>query len=451
MIVFNSNSRIRAKGVPIGSRPKAKYVGGGTRFGPPMEDAIKVMDEVSDGVPILIFMSDGCAGDTQKSFPAAQKMREAFDSQGLQTHFVGFGIGVNEQELRGLATNSAGLHHPARDGGQLLRIFSDIAVTTSCHITDKQVFALMLSSQNFEGHAPSKASISVRECAYSFDDLQAGHAPQDVWKQHERGSAFLMSDVAEVMKSNGTCIHGMMYKSSGSGWMYRNSVDESLKAESTMAFQATRVCGQIFKSVFGELSLKSTFDPEKTAALRMCQLQRAFRKHDSVQTVVTGVPYASRDKQLAVRDPPMAGSLIQDFNTLYEVGKTLSKRFINPSQLMLNARPGDLVVRVASNGAVPVVPPGVRYAQIDVRGEAVKHLDEIPAQSLVLPGGAEACLKLLRNCLLKEGVGLLDHVSSFLPPNKPPRGKSEPRDAGNPIASTTTVVAEAEAEEAEED
>eukprot|EP00971_Amphidinium_carterae_P070043 1386040-Amphidinium_carterae.1 len=98
--------------------------------------------------------------------------------------------------------------------------------------------------------------------------------------------------------------------------MYRNSVDESLKAESRMAYQATRVCGQIFRSIFGELSLKSTFDPEKTAALRVCrspsprnlnpptthealsggaifgpkvcQFNHAFAKHGKVEAVVTG-------------------------------------------------------------------------------------------------------------------------------------------------------------------
>merc|ERR1740121_2532800 len=239
-----------------------------------MKAAIDVMDSVSGGVPILIFMSDGCAGDIKDSFPAATLMRETFDAQGLQTHFVGFGNGVNETELRGLAQHSVGLHHPAKDGGQLLSVFSDIAVTTSSKISDKKVFALMLSSQNFEGHAPSKASISLRDCNYDFKEIKAGHKPEEVYQQHGKEGALLVSDVAEVMKSHGTCIHGMMYKSSASGWIYRNSTDESLKAESTMAYQATRVCGEIFKSVFGELSLKSTFDPERTAVVRMCQLQR---------------------------------------------------------------------------------------------------------------------------------------------------------------------------------
>merc|ERR1739848_918613 len=104
------------------------------------------MSEVADGTPILVFMSDGCAGDTTKSFPAAKRMRDMFDDQGLQTHFVGFGQGVNEEELRSLARESAGLHHAAKEGGQLLSIFSDIAVTTSAAVSDKKVFALMLSS-----------------------------------------------------------------------------------------------------------------------------------------------------------------------------------------------------------------------------------------------------------------------------------------------------------------
>eukprot|EP00971_Amphidinium_carterae_P030834 606581-Amphidinium_carterae.1 len=34
---------------------------------------------------------------------------------------------------------TAGLHHPARDGGQLLSIFTDIAVSTNLNITDKKV------------------------------------------------------------------------------------------------------------------------------------------------------------------------------------------------------------------------------------------------------------------------------------------------------------------------
>merc|ERR1719362_1759765 len=324
IIVFNNKSRIEAQGVPLKSRPNPKFVSGGTSFGPPLEDAMKVMSEVADGTPILVFMSDGCAGDTQKSFPAAKRMRDMFDDQGLQTHFVGFGHGVNEEELRGMARESAGLHHPARDGGQLLSIFSDIAVTTSAAVTDKKVFALMLSSQNFEGQAPSKASISLRECDYSFDDLKAGYEPETLWKTQKRGSTLLMSNVSEIMQSHGTCIHGMMYKSSSSGWIYRNSVDESLQAESKMAYQATRVCGQIFKSVFGELSLKSTFDPEKTAAMRMCQLRHAFRKHSNLQIVLTGVPYASRDKQPVAEEIALSGRIIEDFTTIYEKGRMMS-------------------------------------------------------------------------------------------------------------------------------
>merc|ERR1719461_296022 len=127
----------------------------------------------------------------------------------------------------------------------------------------------------------------------------------------------------------------------------------------------------------------------------------------------------------------------------------MSKRFVDPSALMMNAKPGDLVIRVASNAAVPSVPTGVQYAQIDVRGEAVKHLEQIPARSIVLPGGAEACIKLLRNCLLKEGAGLLDHVASFLPPNKPARGKDEPRQSPN-SSNTASVQVATEPEEGEQ-
>merc|ERR1712014_110630 len=128
------------------------------------------------------------------------------------------------------------------------------------------------------------------------------------------------------------------------------------------------------------------------------------------------------------------GDVIEDFNTLSETAKTFSKRHVNPSQLIAAAElaPGDLVIRVASNAAVPALPAGVRYAQIDVRGEAIKHLDEIPMDSIVLPGAAEACLKLLKNCLAKEGANLLDHVNSFLPPNKPHRRSDAPRSSSTP-------------------
>merc|ERR1712113_75706 len=172
--------------------------------------------------------------------------------------------------------------------------------------------------------------------------------------------------------------------------------------------------------------------------MRICQLRHAFRKHNSLQTVITGVPYSSHDKKPAAKEVSLSGSIIQDFTSLYETSRTMSTRFVDPSTLMMNARSGDLVIRVASNAAVPAVPSGVHYAQIDVRGEAVNHLDQIPARSIVLPGGAEACIKLLRNCLLKDGAGLLDHVTSFLPPNKPPRGKDEPRQT--PKSSTSALV-----------
>jgi len=95
-----------------------------------MTDAIRVMQE-GDGIPVLIFMSDGCAGDTQGSFPLADQMRTAFQARGLQTHFVGFGNNVNVQELRGLAERSGGEYHAAKDGDALSDIFSDIAVTTA--------------------------------------------------------------------------------------------------------------------------------------------------------------------------------------------------------------------------------------------------------------------------------------------------------------------------------
>mmetsp|Transcript_46309 Transcript_46309/g.107760 ORF Transcript_46309/g.107760 Transcript_46309/m.107760 type:complete len:1137 (-) Transcript_46309:94-3504(-) len=415
IIVFNTSARTQVRAEPLSSKPMPKYGGGGTKFAPALQEALKVLEEVSEGVGILIFMSDGCAGDLALSLPLARQMRETYD--GLQTHFVGFGRGVNESELRSLAQETAGLHHPARDGGQLLSIFTDIAVSTNLNITDKKVFALMLSSQNFNGKPPTKASICVRECPYGFEELHAGHDPDTI----KRGSALILSDVTELMAANGTCVHGMLYRSSGSGWMYRNSVDESLKAESRMAYQATRVCGQIFRSIFGELSLKSTFDPEKTAALRVCQFNHAFAKHGKVEAVVTGVPYTS--VQPALRNLAMSGNLIEDFKSVYDAGRELSKRSASPSQIvdMLSLKAGDLVVRIASNAAVPATPAGVRYAQVDMRGDAAEHLHEIPASALLVPGGAEACLKVLRNCLRKDGAGLLDHVASFLPPNKPPR------------------------------
>eukprot|EP00971_Amphidinium_carterae_P264202 5241229-Amphidinium_carterae.1 len=91
----------------------------------------------------------------------------------------------------------------------------------------------------------------------------------------------------------------------------------------------------------------------------------------------------------------MSGNLIEDFKSVYDAGRELSKRSASPSQIvdMLSLKAGDLVVRIASNAAVPATPAGVRYAQahgLEARREQFMDLSTMLTQAYDL-GNAKCC------------------------------------------------------------
>jgi uncharacterized protein YegL len=123
-IMFNSSARVTVDCQPITAvKLELTYAGGGTCFGPALREALRQMQK-SRCSPILIFMSDGGAGDGDAEMSA---IRAAYGASGLQVHTISFGSGADQAKLRSLATLGGGSFHAALSGADLIATFKALA------------------------------------------------------------------------------------------------------------------------------------------------------------------------------------------------------------------------------------------------------------------------------------------------------------------------------------
>jgi uncharacterized protein YegL len=123
-VMFNSSARVTVDCQPIAAvKLELSYGGGGTCFGPALRAALGQMQK-SPCSPILIFMSDGGAGDGDAEMSA---IHSAFGASGVQVHTISFGSGADQAKLRRLAALGGGSFHAALSGADLIATFKALA------------------------------------------------------------------------------------------------------------------------------------------------------------------------------------------------------------------------------------------------------------------------------------------------------------------------------------
>jgi len=138
VITFNRSARLQIDAQPISTVAQSiSYSGGGTAFAPPLNQALKCMNETKSGTtPLLVFMSDGCCCDENPAINTCQSISNAH-RENLQVHCVGFGSSCASHTLSRMATVMGGDYHSAADANSLNEVFTHIAA--ECNVADQLV------------------------------------------------------------------------------------------------------------------------------------------------------------------------------------------------------------------------------------------------------------------------------------------------------------------------
>lgn len=132
VVTFASSARTHFTHAPVSEPTRdIEQVSGGTRFLPAMDKAKAVLDMplAGDYKPIVIFMSDGCAGDSAAAAAVVEELNTKLG--GLTFHSVAFGS-ASKDNLETLKNKASDGHfHAAGDGAALAKTFQDIAMEST--------------------------------------------------------------------------------------------------------------------------------------------------------------------------------------------------------------------------------------------------------------------------------------------------------------------------------
>ena len=133
VVQFGSNAQTTVRQQTLSTTPSnLAYHGGGTAFYPAAVEACKLAKETPPShTPVIIFMSDGQAGDASHaacSFSAFNDDLYRATKNHLELHVIAFGSGTDQAQLNEIArVSKSGKVHSSSDCAELESIFVDIA------------------------------------------------------------------------------------------------------------------------------------------------------------------------------------------------------------------------------------------------------------------------------------------------------------------------------------
>eukprot|EP00746_Dinoflagellata_sp_MGD_P166149 gnl/MRDRNA2_/MRDRNA2_95857_c0_seq1.p1 gnl/MRDRNA2_/MRDRNA2_95857_c0~~gnl/MRDRNA2_/MRDRNA2_95857_c0_seq1.p1 ORF type:complete len:591 (-),score=141.61 gnl/MRDRNA2_/MRDRNA2_95857_c0_seq1:66-1838(-) len=322
---------------------------------------------------------------------------------------------------------------------------------------DEQVFALMITSQLYSGCKPTAVSVSLTENhTGGAKSLAGNHEPID-----DKGKMILAQDISEPLKKGGTCVYACIYRDTADpdSWIFRNTLDLSLDAESRVASQIEAVTGKIFKQMFQSQALLSSIDSNRLNYVRICQLHQAatakpkgkgkgqnkdqtsesMKECAPVKVCISGVRKRQRDPE--VQDIELTGNYTADLEVVRKAKKLFSAKSVAVDEGMKlvlkhagceGSTVPSAMVRVSNNSLVPqsaleeararCPTKPFQYGNLDAQGHIFQVFEELPElkNTLFLPAQVESCVTLLRNILFQADLGgssrdvFLRYVDEFL-------------------------------------
>jgi uncharacterized protein YegL len=124
IVQFDGGARVTCQLQNISNAPaNLDFKGGGTCFSPAALSACDLARKTpSSHMPVIIFMSDGCAGDSQAAANTFGTLND------VELHVIGFGGGTDTSQLQQIARASVnGKVHTASDIDSLSKVFVQIA------------------------------------------------------------------------------------------------------------------------------------------------------------------------------------------------------------------------------------------------------------------------------------------------------------------------------------
>eukprot|EP01006_Ploeotia_vitrea_P051696 TRINITY_DN67589_c4_g1_i2.p1 TRINITY_DN67589_c4_g1~~TRINITY_DN67589_c4_g1_i2.p1 ORF type:complete len:922 (-),score=126.39 TRINITY_DN67589_c4_g1_i2:89-2854(-) len=292
---------------------------------------------------------------------------------------------------------------------------------------EDNVFAMLVTAQNYSGTKPKSAAVTLRECHCSDDEFKGLHGGHNPDSHDCKAKILLGCDLTAQLNTGergGTAIYGVLYRS-GQDWLFRNILDQSLEGESRMAHEIEKTVGSMFKKLFAEGALASTVDPNRVGFLRLCQLYQALKKNDKLKIVMSGIP-REKDADTLI-EVPLTGNYMEDVELCRSLKKKFTDKAVPPGETLQKIRdtvgsPLGCVVRVANNAHYPADTvealrkenKDMQYACIDMKGHIFEVFHSLPLVpgTVFLPGANESCLAILRNALIGGG-DIVSHVDSF--------------------------------------
>ena len=133
VVQFDHSSRVTIRETPIRHAPKTlHYHGGGTCFHPASQSACEVArGTTSSHVPVVVFMSDGCAGDAASAaslFSSLNTEIKGSTGSDLELHVIAFRSGADMSQLGQIVRASpSGKLRTSTDTSDLSKVFEEIA------------------------------------------------------------------------------------------------------------------------------------------------------------------------------------------------------------------------------------------------------------------------------------------------------------------------------------
>ena len=133
VVQFSSQSRITIQQQKIQEAPKSLHFhNGGTQFSPAAQNACALARGTpSTHVPVIVFMSDGCADDASQAasyFSSLNNYIKGRTGSDLELHVIAFGLNASQAQLSQIAAASPiGKVRASTDTADLSKVFEEIA------------------------------------------------------------------------------------------------------------------------------------------------------------------------------------------------------------------------------------------------------------------------------------------------------------------------------------